>query len=192
MSSNANLDGYFPGMIQDNLYDMDTFDHETLEERLDQAVARGAETAVTYPCDALDIISEYEGQADVEDTGGTFSASEWQQAMTIYAGQVAYAILTQMADAALKEISGAADALADWLESVQNLECGPDELRIDRECPYGYAAHTEETPLGDLNLLVWSAGQIDGLNGVSAEVEGVWLSATWQPRGFGWDCSPAK
>jgi hypothetical protein len=151
---------------QDTIGDSDFFDE--LQDRL--MTCEEAQNACIYVGDCEDILSRYGTEYDsaYEDSGRTFQAHEWQDALRDYATGIARAVLDDMAHEALEELRAAYATLRAVL---------PDDLeaRISTDCAYGWAPQDEITA-DDVH--VWH--KLDGSTEARAVQCGrFWISAAW-------------
>ena len=134
-----------------------------------------AESACPYYIQQDEILNDYEKDygSDAESMcdDSEYKASDWQTAKTAYAYAVAYCAYSAL-------FSTAKDNLTEAIEELVTL--AGRELETDNEiqvqlgmsCPYGSVAHDKELD----GILVWSHGQLDGMNGMASEACGLWIS----------------
>ena len=166
--------------IADAIYGMTELDLRALRDGAEDMASSAAENACIYYSNCMDIISEYEREADgAEDmtSGQTYEAADWQQAMCAYAYAVAYTVIAQNVHNLLEEIEEAADDLRDAAEA-HGLE-DPTDPRISSDCPHGWAVHDREDAAG---TCFWTEGNLEGCRAVARKVAGIWLSYTWTPE----------
>ena len=154
---------------------------EDLEEDFD------GDSYCPYCSQQGEVIARYESDfgreaEDICDYGATYKASEFEQARAAYA----YAI----ADCGFESYFGAAKSdLIEALEEFENdahieLTLSEDiladgiKVQLTTRCPHGWAPHDRELEDG---TMVWESGQLDGCNGMSREVSGVWISCCISP-----------
>jgi len=180
MTDRINLDSYVSDIIAQASSGMTTLDLDALRDDALETVHDYADNAVTYYHHAQTIIDDYERETgEPEDLGQTFTASEWQEAMTAYAYGVASAYLSGKVEEAVTQVEEAASALIDHLASRHDESFDADHLRVSRECPHGWASHDYEADAADSSIMVWKSGQLDGGNGAAIQAGGIWLSVTW-------------
>ncbi len=176
----TNLEAAAANCIADAIYGMETLDLDALRDNAEEQASYAADSVCTYTSACLDIISDYEREADgAEDmTGGdTYKAADWQKAMCAYAYAIAYTVISRNVHDLLEEIEQAADDLRDAAES-HGLE-DPADPRISADCPHGWAAHDREDAAG---TCFWTQGKLEGCRAVARKVAGIWLSYTWTPE----------
>ena len=175
-----NLEAAAADCINDAIHGMGTLDLRALRDGAEEQASNAADSACTYTSACLDIISEYEREADgAEDmtSGQTYEAADWQQAMCAYAYAVAYTVISRNVHDLLEEIEEAADDLRDAAEA-HGLE-DPADPRISANCPHGWAAHDREDVVG---TCFWTESKLEGCRAVARKVAGIWLSYTWTPE----------
>lgn len=180
MSDNSkDLEARAQSCIAEALYNVTTYDSRTLRESvMDDYVPQDAENACIYTSDCEEIIRRYEREfgseaEDICDSGKTYKASEFAEAMVSYANAVAYTAMQSYASTALNELYEAADEIAD-LAGVS-----ADDLTIGASCPHGWAVHAREDAQG---THFWEPGQLEGCKAIARKVGDVWLSYTWTPE----------
>lgn len=175
-----NLEAAARDCINEAIYGMTELDLQELRDNAEEQASSAADSACTYTSACLDIISDYEREADgAEDmTGGaTYEAADWQQAMTAYACAIAYTVISQNVHSLLEEIEEAADGLRNAAEA-HGLE-DPADPRVTMDCPHGWAVHDREDEAG---TCYWTQGNLEGCRAVARKVAGIWLSYTWTPE----------
>lgn len=167
--------------VSEAAHGMETLDLRTLREEVDERVSTDAENVCIYYSDCLDIIQRYEREfgGDADDIGGTYTASQWQEAAQAYAYGIAAAAIRHYADEALTEVEEKAEALAEAIGQTDDTQA-PDvsELRVSLQCPHGWAAHDSEDTDG---VHYWVSRQLDGCNALAIDAGPFWLSWTWTP-----------
>jgi hypothetical protein len=141
-----------------------------------------AESYCPYYHEQVEVIDNYESDfgneaEDICDSGTTYKASEYQQALTAYAYAIAYCGFQSYFQAAKSELI---EALEEFEADAQlHLNTG-EEIRVQltTDCPHGWAAHDRELEDG---TMIWESGQLDGCNGMAREVSGVWISCRISP-----------
>lgn len=150
---------------------------DELRNDAQEHVASEVDNACTYYADCLDIISRYESEYgdEYEETGETFLAADWRQAMTRYAACIADAAISA-------ELARQIDNMAEAYETLMETVNADDvSATMGHDCPHGWAAHAEETPEG---VCVWH--RLEGeLEARAICVDGWWISATWTPAAAG-------
>ena len=108
-----------------------------------------------------------------------YKASEYSQAMEAYAAALAQAAIMSEGYAVQEEIEKAADELIEAITTATNGDHAPDasELKLNRQCPHGWASHDKE----ESGLCFWISRQLDGCNSIAANAPGGWISYTWTP-----------
>lgn len=175
-----NLEAAAADCISDAIYGMETLDLQELRDNAEEQASSAADSACIYTSACLDIISDYEREADGAQemtSGQTYEAADWQQAMTAYAYAVAYTVISRNVHSLLEEIEEAADDLRDAAEA-HGLE-DPADPRISSDCPHGWAAHDREDAAG---THFWTEGNLEGCRAVARKVADIWLSYTWTPK----------
>jgi hypothetical protein len=176
----TNLEAAALDCINDAIHGMGTLDMEALRDGAEDMASSAADSACIYTSACLDIISDYEREANgAEDmtSGQTYEAADWQQAMCAYAYAIAYTVISQNVHSLIDDIEQAADDLRDAAEA-HGLE-DPADPRISSDCPHGWAAHDREDAEG---TCFWTEGNLEGCRAVARKVAGVWLSYTWTPE----------
>lgn len=176
----TNLEAAAADCIADALYGMKTLDLQELRDNAEDMASSAADSACIYTSACLDIISDYEREADGAEemtSGQTYEAADWQQAMCAYAYAIAYTVISRNVHDLLEEIEEAADDLRDAAES-HGLE-DPADPRISADCPHGWAAHDREDAEG---TCFWTEGNLEGCRAVARKVAGIWLSYIWTPE----------
>lgn len=176
----TNLEAAAADCISDAIYGMTELDLRALRDNAEDMVSSAADSVCTYTSACMDIISEYQHEADdAEDmtSGQTYEAADWQQAMCAYAYAVAYTVISRNVHDLLEEIEEAADDLRVAAEA-HGLE-DPADPRISADCPHGWAAHDREDAEG---TCFWTEGNLEGCRAVARKVAGIWLSYTWTPE----------
>ena len=108
-----------------------------------------------------------------------YKASEYSQAMEAYAAALAQAAIMSEGYAVQEEIEKAAAELIEAITTATNGDHAPDasELKLNRQCPHGWASHDKE----ESGLCFWISRQLDGCNSIAANAPGGWISYTWTP-----------
>ena len=175
-----NLEAAAADCIADAIYGMKTLDLQELRDNAEDMASSAADSACIYTSACLDIISDYEREADGAEemtSGQTYEAADWQQAMCAYAYAIAYTVISRNVHDLLEEIEEAADGLRNAAEA-HGLE-DPADPRISADCPHGWAAHDREDAEG---TCFWTEGKLEGCRAVARKVAGIWLSYTWTPE----------
>lgn len=159
-------------------------------ERVTEVAYQNAESRCIYTADELRVIEEYETHVyapdndEIDDYGTAYTTSQWQQARSVYAQVIAVRVLERL----LEEAIGIIEENAGLLPQIAaRLGADPDEaelaLTASRTNPLGWAAHSHEAEDEETGLYYYACthGQLDGLNGIATQVEGVWLSIVWAP-----------
>jgi hypothetical protein len=122
---------------------------------------------------------DYWREAEEYSNEKQYSAAEYSQATEAYAENLARAAIMAEGYAVRKEIETAADELIEAIRSATNGEHTPDasELKLNRQCPHGWASHDKE----ENGLCFWVSRQLDGCNSIAASIPGGWISYTWTP-----------
>ena len=177
MGERINLESYAEGTVSDAIYGMETYDASALAEEVQERVRQDAENACIYTHACYQIISDYEREYTAEDMGGTYTAEQWQDAMTAYAFGVAYAALSSMTADILSKVDEAAEELVALLsENGQSIDS--TNLAMSLSCPHGWAAHDSEED----GACLWLSKQLDGCNAIARDAGPFWLSYTWTPE----------
>jgi hypothetical protein len=76
---------------------------------------------------------------------------------------------------------------SDYKEEFDNIfqeQAMREVFSLSGECPHGWQRHTDEQEEGDLYLLRWIEGQVDGLNAISLRLFGgaLWATITICPK----------
>jgi hypothetical protein len=185
------LEDYLDGIVSDALYDMEgkPVDWDKLREEADDHANDAAGNACIYYHNAERIIDDYETHpyADPEGIGCDeveYPPSRWLDAMQRYAECIAHTVLTGLVGEAINTLEEEFDTFATFLEDSQDelrlpADVNRDDIRIFRDCPYGYFAHDYET---DDGIHVWKSRQCDGLNAAAMRAShGVWFGVSWTP-----------
>lgn len=122
---------------------------------------------------------DYWREAEEYSDESRYTAAEYSQAMEAYANNLAHAAIMSEGYAVQEEIEKAADELIEAITDHTDGEHAPDasELKLNRECPHGWASHDKE----ENGLSFWISRQLDGCNAVAANIPGGWISYTWTP-----------
>ena len=173
----TNLEAAARDCISDAIYVMGTLDLDALRDNAEEQASSAADSVCTYNSDCMNIISDYEREADGAEemtSGQTYEAADWQQAMCAYAYAVAYTVISQNVHSLIDDIEQAADDLRDAAEA-HGLEA-PADPRVSSDCPHGWAAHDREDEKG---TCFWTESKLEGCRAVARKVAGIWLSYTW-------------
>jgi hypothetical protein len=132
-----------------------------------------------------EVIDQYEREfgSDAEDICGeaTFKASDYMAAMSAYADAIGWTAFSSYFAEAKEEFSDALDAIQEAIEA-RGLDADDVKVSVSSSDPFGWSAHNREDATGSLTLCIHESGQLDGINGISAEVwSGLHLSFTWDP-----------
>ena len=176
--------------VREAAYDMDKLDLETLRERAQEGANESADNACIYTHHCYEIIASYENDdrakyAEDLSGGETFAAEDWQKAMTAWAYNIAITVIESDTQTALIELEEAADELIKVLDERDHLLpedgawIGPEDLRLSRECPHGWAPHDKEDAAG---VHYWLPGELEGCHAVAIQSNGLWLSYTWTAK----------
>jgi hypothetical protein len=179
MTDRINLEERAENAISEALYGMKHYDASTLRNALEDRAHEEAESACIYHHWCAQIIQDYEREhgEEADDMGGTYTASQWQEAQTAYAYGIASAALSTMISTRLDEIEEAADDLSDLCRDAAGEQFDGD-LTIGAACPHGWAPHDREDENG---THFWSPAHLEGCHAIARQVCGVWLSFTWTP-----------
>jgi hypothetical protein len=166
------LERYASDAVAATMYKNETIaDSDYFDDLLDHLMTcEEAQNACTYTHDCQDILSRYATEYDsaYEDSGRTFQAHEWQDALHDYAVGIARAAIEALAHETITELRAAYETLRAVL---------PDDLeaRISTDCFYGYYPQNEITA-DDVH--VWH--RLDGSTEARAVQCGrFWISAAW-------------
>ena len=113
MTDRINLEKRAESAISEALGSLKHYDAADLRNALEDRAHEEADNVCIYNHWCVEIIQDYERDFDSEDTGQTFTASQWQEAQTAYAYGIASAALSAFIDNALTEIEEVADELSD-------------------------------------------------------------------------------
>ena len=168
MTDRINLEKRAESAISEALGSLKHYDAADLRNALEDRAHEEADNVCIYNHWCVEII---------QDTGQTFTASQWQEAQTAYAYGIASAALSAFIDNALTEIEEVADELSDLCTDAAG-DIFEGELAIGADCPHGWAPHDREDENG---THFWSPAHLEGCHAIAREVCGVWLSFTWTP-----------
>ncbi len=179
MTDRINLEERAENAISEALYGMKVYDATDLRDALEDRAHEEADTVCIYHHWCAQIIQDYEREwgDSADDLGGTFTASQWQEAQTAYAYGIASAALSSMMHDRLEEIEEAADEIDSLCRDAAG-DLFEGELSISADCPHGWAPHDREDEDG---THFWSPAHLEGCHAIAREVCGVWLSFTWTP-----------
>lgn len=171
------LENYASSAIQSAIYgkDLKIESADFFDDLRDDAsdnVSAEVDNACVYYAACWEIVQRYEGEygGNVEDTGETFAAEDWQKAMVRYAAGIADAAISALVNEAIDELAEAYGTLCDALPA----EVEPVAV-MTPDCTHGWAAHAEETAEG---VLVWH--RLDGdCEARAIQCGAFWLTVTW-------------
>ena len=106
--------------VSDAAYGMETLDLETLQDAARDGAYSAADNACIYYRDCMEIVSRYESAFgdDVEPTGATFEAHQWQEALAAYACGIAQNVISRDVENALESVKECADSLYEAAEEL--------------------------------------------------------------------------
>ena len=167
-------------LVRDAITDGEAYDASNLHDSImdDNAVHEDAAACCTYYTDIDAIIDEYENNAFVpreSELGQSFRPDQWRDAKNAWGFEIAYAVLAGTVSDILERIGEAADAMVD-AASEHNVSIDTQGLMLYRDCPYGWAVLDREDSDG---VQHWTNQQVDGMNALAVETDGVWLAYTW-------------
>ena len=164
--------------VSDAAYGMETLDLETLQDAARDGAYSAADNACIYYRDCMEIVSRYESAFgdDVEPTGATFEAHQWQEALAAYACGIAQNVISQDVENALERVKECADSLYEAAEELGCEDVG--NPAVSDTCIHGWAVHERELEDG---TCIWQPAQLEGCRAVAINAGAFWLSYTWTP-----------
>ncbi len=176
-------------LLRDESPSLDDLDN--LNDQLSERVYQTADNLCSYYSDCQEYINKLESDYgnDVDLGEATYTADNWQTAMSRYA----YALVES---ALSSEAVNALDAIKENIElftaEVERLDGDVNGAELSSDCQYGWEAHNYETNKG---VMIWS-NERNNANGcfnpnllegeliaVSFEVApGCWANIAWTPE----------
>ena len=132
-----------------------------------------------YTSQEIEVINELENEyhQEAEELCGdqTFKVTEWEQARRVYAGWLAYAAYSAIWEQTKQELI---EAIEQFETDAESFGCVDPVISLNTTCIHGWAVHDRENADG---MMFFESRQLDGCNGLSCQVAGVWLSVCFDP-----------
>jgi len=129
---------------------------------------------------------------------------EFEQIERRYYQELARVVYEAKTEEVLSKITEQLEEFYDYINGLEKDFWGSSDYRetfeagyteifaLSSKCPHGWQVHTDEKQEGNLYVLRWMNGQVDGLNAISLSMFGgaLWASLTIDPkdhRGLTWD-----
>lgn len=158
------------------------FHKETLRCRLEEETFSLVDTE-TPSTDELERYYERDYWTHVQGMhfGKDPDLTSWEEVRNMYYSALRDVVINDKVQEFIEELDSAIASFTTFVESETDTSIGiDDEPNVGKSCPYGWAVHSYEKMYDDYNFYVWANNQVDGLNAVAVEVNGIWLFYAWK------------